>query len=115
MERQVKSWTARTSLEIVRRRAGGRNRYNARRRLAAMIRRMRVMELLKGGSVLERGTQARLARALAVSEATISRDIAALLYGGEFCPRCGALRNSTFHLKPIRTGRCAHVVGVQCI
>jgi hypothetical protein len=91
----------------MRRRAGGRNRYNARRRLDTAIRRIRLLELLKLHRLTVRGTQARLARELRVSEATVSRDVKALLYSGSICHTCGHLLGSGLTLQPIRTGRRA--------
>lgn len=65
------------TLEQVHRRAGGRRRYNFQREMAARARRERVCALLaKYGSKI-RGVQARIARELGVSEATISRDVRA--------------------------------------
>ncbi len=66
------------SFNEVCRRAGGRRRYNLQRQLEARERRKEVGRLLDlyGNSI--RGTQARIARELGVSEATISRDISSL-------------------------------------
>jgi hypothetical protein len=65
------------TLEQAHRRAGGRRRYNFQREMAARARRERVCALLaKYGSKI-RGVQARIARELGVSEATISRDVRA--------------------------------------
>lgn len=58
------------------RRAGGRRRYNAGRTHAANERRAGVAKLLVKYGRNKRGTRARIARELGVSEATISRDIA---------------------------------------
>jgi len=64
------------------RRAGGRRRYHARRRREAEGRRARVAELvIRWGWV--QGTQARIARELGVSEATISRDMRKIYAGPE--------------------------------
>jgi len=60
------------------RRAGGRRRYNARRKLIAEMRRFKVAQLVKEYGLYERGVQKRIADELGVSEATISRDIALL-------------------------------------
>lgn len=74
--------------------AGGRRRYNATRRLNADMRRhaMRLLVIEQGCGLLPRGTQAALARALDVSEATISRDLRGILKAGpsRSCPLCGA-------------------------
>ncbi len=78
--------------DTVCRRASGRRGYNAHRKFAAAWRRTRVSDLLvKWG--LEYGIQARIAKELGVSEATISRDIAALMYDSRPCPCCGRWRN----------------------
>lgn len=68
-------------------RAGGRRRYNALRRLHMVFRRAQVARLLHS----ERGHQAAIARRLGVSQATISRDVKALLRESlvEQCPHCG--------------------------
>lgn len=69
------------------RRAGGRRRYNADRQLAAEARRLQVLRLLRQWG-LRRGIQARIANALDVSPATISRDVAQLLPLHRPCPCC---------------------------
>lgn len=91
------SWSAPAPADIVHRRAGGRRRYNARRQLDAMIRRMRVREMwLRERAAIvvpaiepdnlasmrrarvatcNRGEQARIARALGVSRSTVCRDL----------------------------------------
>ncbi len=70
-------WRAATDTATAARRAGGRRGHNARRRFAQMERRARVAALIR-----ERGfgwgEQARIAAELGVSQATISRDVAAL-------------------------------------
>src|SRR5688500_17808012 len=95
------NWSAHTSFSEVQRRAGGRSRYNDRRRVAAALRRIQVMELLQSETILTRGTQARLARAVGVSEATLSRDVKALLYSGSICRSCGHMLPGDYRLKPI--------------
>lgn len=62
------------SAEEAYRRAGGRRRYHAQRRREAEERRARVAELVMQWGWVQ-GTQARIARELGVSEATISRDM----------------------------------------
>jgi hypothetical protein len=57
------------------RRAGGRRRYNLQRQMNAMERRKEVAALLKRYGPRASGVQVRIARALGVSESTISRDI----------------------------------------
>lgn len=70
------------SAEEAYRRARGRRRYHARRRREAEERRARVAELvMKWGWV--QGTQARIARELGISEATISRDMQKIYAGPE--------------------------------
>jgi predicted DNA-binding transcriptional regulator YafY len=54
-----------------------------------MLRRKEVVQLLRRYDV-GHGVQARMARELGVSKATISRDIAALWASGRGCPCCGA-------------------------
>jgi len=46
------NWTAQTSFDEVRRRAGGRNHYNAWRRLLAFERRAKMMKLLNRHGLL---------------------------------------------------------------
>jgi predicted DNA-binding transcriptional regulator YafY len=85
------AWTAETTPEAAARRAGGRRRYNASRKFLVANRRMELSRLLSAqGSLFERGTQARMARKLGVSRATICRDIEYLLRLGRPCPHCGA-------------------------
>jgi hypothetical protein len=63
-----------SSFDQICRRAGGRRRYNLQRQLNAMQRQKEVARLFREfGHV--RGFQAQLARALGVSESTISRDL----------------------------------------
>ena len=64
------------------RRAGGRRRYHARRRREAEERRARVAELVMQWGWVQ-GTQARIAREVGVSEATISRDMRRIYAGPE--------------------------------
>jgi DNA-binding NarL/FixJ family response regulator len=59
------------------RRAGGRRRLNASRKLKAELRRFKVVPLLRSGH-----TTREMAEALAVSVSTIRRDINTLLAGG---------------------------------
>jgi hypothetical protein len=68
------------SAEEAYRRAGGRRRYHARRRREAEERRARVAELVMRWGWVQ-GTQARTARELGVSEATISRDMRRIYAG----------------------------------
>jgi predicted transcriptional regulator len=61
------------------RRAGGRRRYNLRRQEVARARRAEVQRLLDLYGERGRGTRARIARELSVSEATVSRDVREIL------------------------------------
>ena len=89
---QQSAWSANASWEEVRRRAGGRRRYNAVRGLRALLRRREVARLLSvQGGLTYRGTQARLARQLGVSRATICRDLAYLMRQCYPCRCCGAM------------------------
>ena len=72
----------------VNRRAGGRKAYNARRQFIAAQRLHEVAELIaKLG--FDRGCLVKIARALGVSGATVTRDVQRLLAGGRVCPTCG--------------------------
>lgn len=95
-------WSHPTSMSEVQRRAGGRNRYNAFRRTVAVVRRIEVAKLIKVHGGLSRGNQAVIARELEISEATISRDVKALLFSGTICEHCGNLQSPNLSLKPIR-------------
>lgn len=90
-------WSAPADPVTVYRRAGGRRRYNARRRLAALARRAKLCKLLVSEhaaivmpeikpdnvasidralkAICNRGMQARIARQLGVSRSTVCRDI----------------------------------------
>src|SRR5689334_18722780 len=82
-----KPWGAPTSWEEVCRRKAGRDRYHAVRRVQREVRRIEVLKLLhKWGYVW--GTQARIARELGVSPATVSRDVSAILNTHAPCPVC---------------------------
>jgi len=67
-------WSAPTTREIMARRAGGRRHYNSCRRFCAAMRRKRIVTLLPAYG----WRQARVARALGVSESTVSRDLDAM-------------------------------------
>jgi hypothetical protein len=101
------NWTAQTSFDEVRRRAGGRNRYNASRRFIAVDRRAKMAKLLKRYDLSVRGSQARMAWELGCSEATVSRDVRLLLASVSVCPTCGSLHQDTSTWGPIKTGRRA--------
>ncbi len=79
MSNKSNNWNAPVSADVAARRAGGRRRYNAWRRDMAFLRRCeQVFPLLLKYGPWDRGTQARIARELNVSRATICRDVAAL-------------------------------------
>lgn len=88
-------WTLPTTDASAARRAGGRRHYNLVRQGRARLRRARLGELFaKHG--LPRGFQAKVARVLHVSEATVSRDLRQLFWEvaqsePERCPACGCL------------------------
>src|SRR5262245_46973112 len=85
-----KPWSAPTSWDEVCRRAAGRAKYHALRRLQRELRRSKVMDLLAKYGLVH-GVQARISRELAVSQAVISRDVKALMYNHTPCPCCGTL------------------------
>jgi hypothetical protein len=66
---------------------GGRRRYNSVRRARAWHRRLEVVALARELHWPEFGVQAEIARRLGVSEATVSRDVAAVLVPTR-CPTC---------------------------
>jgi hypothetical protein len=82
------AWTTPTDWSTVVSRAGGRRRYNSWRRQMATMRRADVAGLVDTHGMV-RGSQARIARKLGVSEATISRDIKRILDERKPCPTCG--------------------------
>jgi hypothetical protein len=67
--------------DAVCRRAGGRRHYNAWRQFQQQHRRLEVSALLGRYGIAKHGVQARIARELGVSEATVSRDVRALEIG----------------------------------
>ena len=72
-----KSWRRETDWDTVCRRAAGRRHYNALRQFHAALRRAEVERMwIEAGCAY--GARARIARAIGVSEATISRDIRAI-------------------------------------
>jgi hypothetical protein len=98
-------WSEPTSTDEAHARAAARRHYNALRREHAQQRRNQVLQLLGDYGGLHRGVQARIARQLGVSEATISRDLRAVLTGYDrhaFCPLCGCSGhvNPTGRLRP---------------
>jgi DNA invertase Pin-like site-specific DNA recombinase len=88
-------WSRPTSWAEVKRRAAGRYKYNAIRRVQAQLRRREVLKLL-GEIGWTYGSQVRIARQLGVSEATISRDLAVILPLVEECPTCHQFRPRTW-------------------
>src|SRR5262249_35873781 len=66
---------------------GGRRRYNAGRRDRALLRRLEVRRLALELHWPEHGVQARIAERLGVSQATVSRDVAAVVIPRR-CPTC---------------------------
>jgi DNA invertase Pin-like site-specific DNA recombinase len=87
------AWSATTTPDEVARRAGGRKHYNTWRKWLAFRRRyVEVARRLFAQGAWTRGVQARLARELGVSRATISRDVQYLKRQGHYsCPACGAM------------------------
>lgn len=84
-----RAWSAPVSDSEAYKRAGGRRRYNAVRRLRAILRRQQVAELLASGY-----SQAEIAERLGVSQSTISRDVLHLRAETRrrgTCPVCGRL------------------------
>ena len=83
------AWGAPTTPEEAFARAGGRRRFNAWRKDMAVIRRAEVARLLATHGRVP-GIQTLIARQLGVSEATISRDVAAIFEAAPPCSTCGA-------------------------
>ena len=85
------AWSDYVPDAVAAKRAGGRRHYNFRRQLAAERRRSQVVRLwVAWGS--GHGVQRRIARALGVSDATISGDFAELrrlAREASTCPLCG--------------------------
>ena len=88
----VINWSARVSDSLAQRRAGGRRRYNAVRRVNAECRKNEVARLLRCLG-LGRGSRAEIARRLGVSRATVTRDVQALFAEATFCAACGRSNN----------------------
>jgi DNA invertase Pin-like site-specific DNA recombinase len=84
------TWSQPTTWEEVKKRAAGRYKYNALRQFHAALRRREVLKRLAAYGWTY-GSQARIARELQCSEATISRDLAVLLPLVQECPTCGGL------------------------
>ena len=78
-------WGSGTDGGTVKRRAGGRRRYNAMRRRQAEARRLAIARWLcqqPGAGFFSRGLPAALAPAFGVHPTTIWRDLQYILYGG---------------------------------
>jgi DNA invertase Pin-like site-specific DNA recombinase len=75
------------------RRASGRRRYQSLRRQEAQLRRVRVIKLLESTG-FSHGYQARIARALSVSQSTITRDIKAIRASHRQCSECGRIKSA---------------------
>jgi hypothetical protein len=87
-------WAAPTDRETVCRCAAGRRRYNAARSLRRLVRRYKVVRLMRQYIGTGRSFQARIARQLAVSPATICRDVRSIhddWRRDHLCPACGTL------------------------
>jgi hypothetical protein len=80
------TWSASISPETAYRRASGRRRYHAQRRTDRFFRRMLVFDRLRDEGLCY-CAQARWARELGVSEATICRDVAAWLQPNRWAGR----------------------------
>lgn len=97
-------WSGATSTDEVARRAAGRRLYNARRSEEREWRRLDVLAYLQERGWYH-GLQAKIARELGVSEATISRDIASILYTNQWCPTCGTLHSRSRWREQVRRGK----------
>jgi hypothetical protein len=85
------AWSAPTTWDEVKRRAVGRYKYNAIRRVQAQLRRREVLRLLgEWGWVA--GVQSRMAEALQVHRSTICRDLKVIMPLMDECPTCHQLK-----------------------
>ena len=78
-------WSLMADPEMIKRRAGGRKRYNAERRRKADARREALAEVISRNPLMPlmvRGSITALAGAFGVSPSTISRDLQWVLFGG---------------------------------
>ena len=78
-------WSNWTDPEMIKRRAGGRKRYNSERRRKADTRREALAEVISRNPLMPlmvRGSITALAGAFGVSPSTISRDLQYILFGG---------------------------------
>jgi hypothetical protein len=73
-------WSAWTDPDEAARRAAGRRHYNAHRRLLAELRRCALLAYLRQTDPIPWGRGRELADRFGVSRATISRDLARVLY-----------------------------------
>ena len=78
-----RDWATWADGEAVKRRAGGRRRYNVQRRRQAAERQAAIARIGWGLLFRPKGTVTALAAAFGVSPATISRDLRLVLYGGQ--------------------------------
>jgi hypothetical protein len=104
-QKRANKWGERTDWQEVRRRAGGRRRFNAARQLQAeQRRRAELAALIRAGrSGLERGVQRTLAQVFAVHPSTVSRDIRAIL--GDVRAGRGGLRQLLLSLATEQVAR----------
>ena len=86
-------WSEPTSLDLVNRRASGRRRYNAVRKLRADLRSLDVMRRMLAYQ-WARGAQARVAVDLGIDPSTVSRALKRLPQPPRSlrCPFCGSVR-----------------------
>lgn len=78
-------WAKPTSADEAYRRASGRRRYNLQRS-EAVYKRAQLLKTMLRGKMPRRGEMERYARALGVSKATVSRDVARLVRLGSLQP-----------------------------
>jgi hypothetical protein len=84
------NWSVPVSAEEAAKRAGGRRRYNAVRRLKMVLRRKQVAEwMMENG--MDHGSTAQMAALFGVSRGTIWKDKVSILTSHSNCPRCGTL------------------------
>jgi hypothetical protein len=90
-----RQWSPATSQDQAARRAAGRRRYNARRRVKAIIRRGQIIEMWEdlgkdGWSPFDRGHQSEMAKFFHVHRSTICRDMAIIkrMWSVGTCPTC---------------------------
>lgn len=95
-----RQWSPASSRDEAARRAAGRRRYNARRKVKAIVRRHQIVEMWAdlgkdGWSPFDRGGQAMLADFFHVNRSTICRDMAIIkkMWQVGTCPTCNAVLN----------------------